>query len=99
MHHRSLKKQVVSLLFLIEDAIVLDLTTQHVLVKRLQYAIEQRGGRVLLFQFYFLVLPRYDVEYGWRFLGANNVGADGRCFGVVCGKRTRSKGEKGKQGG
>ena len=41
MHDRSLKKQIVALLLLIQDAIVLDFAPQHVLVKRLQYAIEQ----------------------------------------------------------
>lgn len=41
MHGRSLKKEVVALLLLVQDAIVLDFTAQHVLVKWLQHAIEQ----------------------------------------------------------
>ena len=41
MHYRSLKKQVVALLFLVQDAIVLHFTAQNVLVKWLQHAIEQ----------------------------------------------------------
>lgn len=41
MHGRSLKKEVVALLLLIEDAIVLHFATQHVLIQRFKYTIEQ----------------------------------------------------------
>lgn len=41
MHDRSLKKKVVALLLLVQDAIVLDFTAQHVLVEWLQYTIQQ----------------------------------------------------------
>src|SRR5690606_30081836 len=99
MHERSLKKQIVALLLLVEDAIVLDFATQYVLVKRLQHTIEQRRGRILLFQFYFLVLPRHHVEYGGGFLRADNVGADRGCFCFFSSKRTGRKREQGEQGG